>query len=54
MTLWQPNIFNCPAGDLITIQSDHREACLSRLSGGDLAAFIFRRPQDMPKKILRF
>ncbi|WP_149498974.1 hypothetical protein [Roseiconus lacunae] len=54
MTLWQPNIFNCPAGELITIQSDHREACLSRLSGGDLAGVHISATAGYAEKNLAF
>ncbi|WP_372725839.1 hypothetical protein [Novipirellula sp.] len=54
MSDWQPNIFDCPAGDVITIDSQHWDACLSRLSKGDLAGVHISAMSHYAEKDLEF
>lgn len=48
------NIFDCPAGGLITIQSEHLEACLKRLSEGGLAGVHISAISGYAEKDLEF
>ncbi|TWU17554.1 hypothetical protein Pla52o_51100 [Novipirellula galeiformis] len=54
MSDWQPNICDCPAGDLITIDSQHWDACLRRLSKGDLAGVHISAMSRYAEKDLEF